>query len=297
MDTAAITLIAEANPDTIAREAIVKIQGENIETDTVLVIQAPRPFLSVSSNVLGVGPLAGNSVRFHIASNQDWTIQSGQTWLVVEPSAGNGNGEITMTAEANPDTTTREAIVTVYTGRLTPQTIVVSQAPKPFLSVSSGVVEIGSQGGSTALFNIASNIDWTIQSDQPWLSTSSSSGSGNVEITVTAEANPDTTTREVIVTVSANGLPAQTVIVTQEAAIPSGFSESSQEMIVIYPNPVKEALHIDNAAGSEMIIFDMQGRVIFSRSLYTSHESIDLSSLSPGDYMIKIGDKMVKIVK
>lgn len=297
MDTAGIMLVAEANPDTVARVAVITVSGENVSSQTVVVTQAPMPALSVSANALETGPFAGSKAQFNIASNQYWTVQSGQIWLSVEPSSGSGNGEIALIAEANPDTTSREAIVTVNTGRLTPQLIVVTQAPRPFLSVSSAMLELGSKEGSTALFNIASNTGWTLLSDQLWLAVSPSSGNGNSEIILTAEANPDTMVREARVTVSGDSVASFTLIVTQEATIPSGFMEDLPETMVIFPNPVKDALHIDNAAGSVMTIFDLQGRIIFSRSLRTHHESIDLSSLSPGDYVIKIGSKTVKIVK
>jgi hypothetical protein len=297
MDTAGITLTAEANPDTIAREAIVTVSGENVASQLVIVTQAPRPVLSVSTHVLDIGPLAGSTVRFTIASNQDWTVQSGQTWLAANPSPGNGNGEITMTAEANPDTAAREAVVTIYTGRLTPQTIVVTQAPKPALSVSSGVLDIGSQAGSTAMFNIISNTDWSVQSDQAWLVADPSSGNGNTEIALTAEANPDTAIREAIVTVSADGLPSQIVTVIQEGAMPSGYGDAVQEKIAVYPNPVHDVLYVSGAAGNDIILYDIKGRVIFVKRLCNDHETLDMSAYSPGDYVIKIGNKTVKIVK
>lgn len=297
IDTARITLNADANPDTLFREAMVTVLGENVASHLVVIIQAPKPALSVSSGVLGIGPLAASTVQFSIFSNQEWTIQSDISWLAADPPSGNGNGEITMTADANPDTIAREAIVTVSTGRLSPQTIVVTQEPKRILSVSSGALSIGAQDGSTARFNIVSNTDWTIQSDQTWLMPGTSSGSGNAEITLNAEANPATSVREVTVTVSADGLPAQTVIVTQESKILSGLPETLQETIVIYPNPVKDVLNIHGAAGHNMILFDRQGRIIFSRNLCSDHEWIDLSTLSSGDYVIKVGNKTVKILK
>jgi hypothetical protein len=297
MDTASIRLITEANPDTVTREAILTVTGENVPSQTVVVTQAPRPGLSVSSGTLGIGPLEGSMVRFNIVSNQDWTSQSDKAWLKVSSASGHKNAEITLTAEANPDTTAREAIVTVYAGRLTPKTIVVTQAPRPTLSVSSSILVIGSQEGSNALFNITSNSSWTIQSDQAWLAANPSSGNGNFEITLTAEANPDAAIREAIATVSVDGLPSQTVIITQQVARPTGIIEAAQEMIVVYPNPVQDVLYVNGAAGKELILYDIKGLVVFSRSLCNDHETIDLSTLPFGNYIIQIGNMTMKIVK
>ncbi|MBE0654676.1 MAG: leucine-rich repeat protein, partial [Bacteroidales bacterium] len=297
MDTASISLMAETNQDTIAREAIIRISGENVSTQTVLVRQAPKPALSVSASELGIGPLAGSAAEFNLGSNQDWIIESGQAWLTVSPSSGNGNTTIILTAEANPDTTARKAILTVKTGRLMPQTIVITQSPQLFLSVLPDVLELGPQSGDTASFHIVSNTGWAVQSDQVWLSLSPLSGSGNEEITVIAEVNINTILREATITIVADGLPGQQVVVKQEPALPSGLLEISQETVVVYPNPVKDVLHINGAAGHSMILYDLQGQVILSRRLSSDHEQIDLSSLPRGVYAIKTGNKTLKIVK
>jgi hypothetical protein len=297
MDTASIRLTAEINQDTIAREAIITISGENVPLQTVVVRQAPKPALSVSASELGIGSLAGSTGEFNLSSNQEWIIESGQAWLTVSRLSGNGSAKIILTAEANPDTTAREAILTVSTGRLMPQNIVITQSPRLFLSVLPDVLEIGPLSGDTASFHIASNTGWAVHSDQGWLSLSPLSGIGNEKIVVTAEANINTTIREAIVTIVAEGLPGQQVAVTQESAIPSGLLEISAETMVVYPNPVKDILHIHGASGRNMILYDLQGKVILSRKLFSDHELIDLSSLPGGVYAIKTGNKTLKIVK
>lgn len=232
-----------------------------------------------------------------LTTNQEWIIESGQAWLSVSPSSGNGNNKIILTAEANPDTTVREAILTVKTGRLMPQSIVISQSPKLFFSVLADVLEIGPLSGDTASFHIASNTGWAVHSDQVWLSLSHLSGSGNEKIVVTAEANTNMAPREATLTVVADGLPGQQVVVTQGSAIPSGLTEISQETIMVYPNPVNDVLHIHGATGSNMILYDLRGQVIISQKLHSDHELVDLSALPWGVYAIKIGNKTLRIVK
>jgi BspA type Leucine rich repeat region (6 copies)/Secretion system C-terminal sorting domain/Putative binding domain, N-terminal/Viral BACON domain len=297
MDSASIKLMVEANEDTIAREALISITGENVAPQTVVVSQAPRPTLNVSASVLNIASLALSTTGFSISSNQDWSLQSDQAWLTVNSSSGSGDNEIILTADANPDTTAREARVTVSTGRLPSKIIVVTQTAKQFLLLSSNQLNIGASSGSTTNFSIESNTDWTIQSDQSWLAVSSSSGNRNALITLTAEANPETSPREATVSAMGEGLPAQILEVTQEAAIPSGFSVSKPESIMIYPNPVKDILTIYGAAALDLHLFDLQGRLIISQSLHGNYESIDLSALPSGEYLIKIGDKRLRLVK
>ena len=192
---------------------------------------------------------------------------------------------------------TREATITVYTPRLTPQTLIVTQAPAKVLAVSPVELIIGSEEGSTARFNISSNTDWTVQSSQPWLDLSSVNGKGNMEIILTAESNPEFTEREAVISISADEVPLQSIALTQEAAVPTGLDVAASEAIEIYPNPVRSALHIDHAGGGEMLLLDSGGRIIHSHKLSGDHETIDLSFLSPGQYLIKISDRMIKLVK
>ena len=297
MDTSVITFMAEANPDTVSREAILTVSGENVDSLYVVVIQAPRPELSLSTDSLDIGPLEGNTASFNIVSNQDWTAQSDQAWLVPSASAGYKNSVITLTAEANPDTIIREAIIIVYSGQLTPDSIRVIQAPRPVLSLSSNALAIGYQEGSQVIFHINSNTGWTLESDQSWLTANPSSGIRNGEITLTAEANPDAATREAVVTISADGVIAQTVTITQEAALPSGNKEVLSEKIEVYPNPVQDVLHVSGAAGNELIIYDISGQVVFSKRLFNDRETVDLSALPSGSYVINIGNITGKIVK
>jgi hypothetical protein len=297
IDTALITLIAEENPDTVTREAVVTLSGVNVPLQTIVVIQDPMPVLLVSDPTMDIGWQESSTANFRIISNQEWTLHSGQSWLEASLQSGSKSHEILLTAEANHDTIPREAAITVYTGRLYPQTIIVTQAPASVLAVTPSELDIGSQEGSTAQFNIASNAVWTVQSSQSWLAMSSTAGNGNRDIILTAASNPEFALRDAVITVSADGVPAQTITVTQEAAIPSGSKDLSKDAIGIYPNPIQNVLHIDHAAGCEMILLDTQGTIILSQKLSGDHETIDLSFLSPGEYLIKIANEIVKVVK
>jgi hypothetical protein len=66
---------------------------------------------------------------------------------------------------------------------------------------------------------------------------------------------------------------------------------------VVYPNPVHDILNINGAAGHEITLFDMNGQAILTRKLCNDHETLDLSAMPFGNYLIKIGNKTLKITK
>jgi len=62
--------------------------------------------------------------------------------------------------------------------------------------------------------------------------------------------------------------------------------------ISIYPNPVKNTLHISDLNGEEIQyidIYDQTGRAILLQ--YAPDNTIDVSALSPGMYILKIAVK------
>lgn len=70
--------------------------------------------------------------------------------------------------------------------------------------------------------------------------------------------------------------------------------------IVVYPNPVKDILHIENLNGTGSIeVFNQLGQLVLGRQVNNSQ--IDLSSLAKGVYMLRLksgpGEKTIKIIK
>ena len=73
----------------------------------------------------------------------------------------------------------------------------------------------------------------------------------------------------------------------------------SDSRINIYPNPANNVLNvkIDNYESDDMItIMDVSGRTLISETITNDQMKVDLSSLSKGLYIIKVGDVVDKIV-
>lgn len=88
----------------------------------------------------------------------------------------------------------------------------------PSIVVTPTSINVAASAGSTNTFDIATEIGWTVASDQTWLTVSNESGTGNKTITVTATANPTAATRTANVTVTAGDNTVRTVVVTQSGA-------------------------------------------------------------------------------
>ncbi|MBO7625318.1 MAG: T9SS type A sorting domain-containing protein [Bacteroidales bacterium] len=80
---------------------------------------------------------------------------------------------------------------------------------------------------------------------------------------------------------------------------PEAIRQIASEKLSVYPNPANSMLHIFNAKGGMLQLFDVTGRQIMSRQLPGNVEeiSLDISTLANGVYFVKIGGSTAKFVK
>jgi ligand-binding sensor domain-containing protein len=72
----------------------------------------------------------------------------------------------------------------------------------------------------------------------------------------------------------------------------TGIDDNSNVSLKIYPNPVKDILHIDQfRVPVQLTIYDLTGNGILSRNLSGQFNSIDIHSLIPGVYILKIKEE------
>ncbi|MGD9992401.1 MAG: BACON domain-containing protein [Salinivirgaceae bacterium] len=67
--------------------------------------------------------------------------------------------------------------------------------------------------------SISSNTNWTASSSESWLSLSPTSGTNDGTLYITAQTNTDTSSRTALITVTAEGLDAQSITVKQNRAL------------------------------------------------------------------------------
>jgi hypothetical protein len=91
---------------------------------------------------------------------------------------------------------------------------VITEAPEGFLP-STKSASLGSTAGSSITIELKSNMKWTVSSDQSWLTVSPSTGNGDAILKFTAAANTSTSERTAKVTISAEGVEPEVIIITQ----------------------------------------------------------------------------------
>ena len=87
-----------------------------------------------------------------------------------------------------------------------------------FLPERTSALLSASEGSSTTIA-LKSNIRWTASSDQPWLTVSPANGYGDAILKFTATANTSTSARTAKVTISAEGVESEEIIITQSLKV------------------------------------------------------------------------------
>lgn len=122
--TGKITITAGANSGTTPRTATVRVTAEGKTADVVVTQQGAEATLSLSPTSLSM-TAAGDTQSVTVTSNTDFEaeIQGGvsvESWLSMVPAGDpGGGGNISVTAEANTETTERSATIRVTAGNKT----------------------------------------------------------------------------------------------------------------------------------------------------------------------------------
>ena len=78
----------------------------------------------------------------------------------------------------------------------------------------------------------------------------------------------------------------------------SSLATITEDKIVFGPNPVQDILTVSNLTGNDYIqITSLQGEVIICMQSGGGAEEINMSSCAPGVYLLKVGNKVSKLVK
>jgi hypothetical protein len=61
-----------------------------------------------------------------------------------------------------------------------------------------------------------------------------------------------------------------------------------EEVLRIWPNPVSNELHVDNAANSDFYVYDLIGREVYKTFIPTDKEVVNISALQSGVYVVQM---------
>lgn len=66
-----------------------------------------------------------------------------------------------------------------------------------------------------------------------------------------------------------------------------GLNELSNNPFIIYPNPASKGFKLEGNYSGDVLILNTEGKLVLSKTIDT-HESVDISSLSPGFYIVRL---------
>jgi hypothetical protein len=156
------------------------------------------------------------------------------------------------------------------------------------LSVVPGNTILADTAGSTTTILINSTMEWNIVSGNSWLVPEIISRVDSFMITLTAEDNPSSAIRSTIITISsASGVNVITVTI-QQSGKPTAIADPVLSEIRLYPLPVKDVLHIDDIVNRFVQLYSIQGNLVKAKYLLHDTETMDMSGLPPGVYLLKI---------
>ncbi|MBN1926578.1 MAG: T9SS type A sorting domain-containing protein [Prolixibacteraceae bacterium] len=215
-----VMIYAGENTSLEEREATLQISCNDEPMKDIVVIQAGAiPFLSASTATIGLTAESNSAVNLDITSNTQWTAESDQAWLTVDPLSGTGNGSIQLTAKENNNLNERIAVLTISAVGIEPLSVIVTQTgANPYLSVSASTLNVSAEESPEVSFDISSNTSWNLSIDQTWVTSNVNSGTGNATVHLSVEENTKVQERVATVNVSATGTTLQTITIIQAAA-------------------------------------------------------------------------------
>jgi hypothetical protein len=215
-DTVIIT--AEKNYLSQKRTGYIFVELGNT-IDTITLIQAEGPFVSISANTLNIDAAGGNNTKFIINSNTSWNISSSYGLVTADTTKGTGTDTITLKTAANTGTVPLTDYLIIKDTTDIYKTINIIQAcADPYLKVDTTFLHLNKEENSSATFTISTNQSWTATVDYIFFHLDKESGTGNATVTITADKNQINNPVNGIITIYKDGVPAHTIKVTQESA-------------------------------------------------------------------------------
>lgn len=218
-----ILVVYDSNTSLITRTAIITITADGIESQTVSINQeAADPFLTLASESESLPPEEGLIIIQVNTNLPEFSVSTTANWITHSQT----DSEFTINYQANPVITERTAIVEIGGEGVVSQPFHITQAAAtPFLAVTPENPTVSAESGGVEL-TITTNLPiYSYSSDQSWISINADE---NV-LTINYEPNLIIEERVATITFTGEGIDDQTIIITQEAALPFlTISPSSQ---------------------------------------------------------------------
>lgn len=208
--------VKEDNPQTTARTGTVTLRNERFNLSASVDVSQEGTWLKVDKNSLSF-PVDGGAETITITSNADWEVKDCPSWLSYSPEKGSaGTNTVTLTADENSGNAAQSGTVRISCKSGSINIPIDVSQKEPFLKVNIESLPFSWKGGE-AVFDIESNISWTIENYSDWYTVTPLSGKGNKRITVNVKNNTGNSARDASLIVRNNWWTLfQSVNVSQE---------------------------------------------------------------------------------
>ncbi|MCB9207934.1 MAG: T9SS type A sorting domain-containing protein [Ignavibacteriales bacterium] len=172
-------------------------------------------YLSVSADSL-FSSFSADTVSFDITSNVSWSIVENEDWVSISPTSGSNNSTIGIIIEKNASSSIRQTVISVSGGGITRTIQLIQNGYNEFINIEPDSIFVNSSNGE-AIFEISSNVNWTVETLANWLSFSTTSSSGNQSLKVFYSQNFSESKRQALVIVK-NDTISQNITIIQEGS-------------------------------------------------------------------------------
>lgn len=185
---------------------------------TITLIALPADYLELVPESVIIAHNLNSTTQIAVSSNIAWTIDDGDlTLFTLDKTSGTGDDVITITAISENTGAQRSEQFHLLGGVFDVVGTIVQAAYDDYLQLSAIVVNIGSEVGDTATFDIVSNIDWNIfHANLTFAGLDIDSGNGNQTVTITVIAKNTGAARTVDINVQ-GGIYNIPLAITQAA--------------------------------------------------------------------------------
>jgi hypothetical protein len=164
------------------------------------------------------------------------------------------------------------------------------------MSVNNTDIQVPYIQNTTAI-DITSSTEWQVSCDKTWITILNSVGSDNDLVRLAVGVNNNHTDRSATITIKGTGVSDISINLHQEGYPVTATENLTRLNMAVYPTPVINSLYVDNAEGLSYTVYNLQGITVQSGKLKSNHETLDMSSVPSGIYILKAGVNNFKILK
>lgn len=192
-------VVVEVKENTSANQRTGVVELRTAKTKlSISVAQRGKYFTVDGSQLSKTLGSRGGSHRMQFQTNENWTASHTASWATLSQTSGKGDVDVTLTVADNPSLNSREDTTTITPAYLQPTRVITRQDGR-YLKVNVTQISFFKKGGTTDAYLVDTDADYTITSDDSWISVSHDTSVHAFTVTVTENTAEDKRTGRVVV--------------------------------------------------------------------------------------------------